>query len=114
MTAPWLWGFPPGPSSRPVTVGGEGLLDGDAQWGGRHAQPGGEGGAVDDERLLELVLHLEDLADRRVRDGESAQQQRVDLAKAGSRLPCHPEGLVDQLTRGARARVVREVPGPPR
>lgn len=88
----------------------EGVGDCPVERGCGDSEPGREFGAVDDEGLGELVLHLEELADGGVGQGEGAQQHGRDRAELG---PVPSGELVDRLDEapgGAGARVVGQVP----
>jgi hypothetical protein len=50
---------------------------------GRDSEQAADLGAVDEERLLELVLHLEQLANGGVGQGYDAQQQGMDPEEPG-------------------------------
>ena len=55
-----------------VAVPAHGLFDGVGEGGGAQAELGLRAGGVDDERFVEFVAHLVDLADRAVDESERA------------------------------------------
>src|SRR3954447_4230838 len=81
---------------------GEGLLD----RGGLDAELVGDLAAVDDERLGELALHLDEFPHGRVDQAAPAQRPRRQLAPPPPRSAGLPVYDVDQLTGGARVGVV--------
>ena len=78
-------------------VGGEGVGEGLLDWGGVHAELGGDLAAVDDERFLELVLHLEQFPHGGVGQRDDAQQQRRQLTEPAAGLAGEPVDDFDQL-----------------
>src|SRR5690242_19714468 len=78
--------------------------------GGVDIQLGGDLGAVDDERFLELVLQLEQFPDRGVGDAQGSKQEYWGAAELGRGLAGQPVDDLGQLAGGPGAGVVGEVP----
>jgi hypothetical protein len=70
----------------------------------------GNFGAVDDERRLILVLHLDELADDRVDQAERTQQVCRCPADFAPGLSSGTVGDVDELAGGVSFPAVRQVP----
>src|SRR3954451_20606137 len=85
---------------------GEGLFD----RGGLDAELAGDLAAVDDERLVELVLHLDQLPQDGVDHAQCPEQHRRHGAELAGRAAGVPVHDVDQLAGGAGVGVVGQVP----
>ena len=95
-------------ASRPIGVDGLGqrLLD----RGEARPELVDDLATVDDERFLELVLHLQQFAQGAVGQRGEADEQRADLAHPGAWLARQPIDDVDQLPGRLGGGVVGQVP----
>jgi hypothetical protein len=69
-------------------------------------QLGRDLGAVDDERLLELILQLQQFPDGGVEDANGSQEQRRGAAELGAGLAGEAVDDLDELAGGSGVGVV--------
>src|SRR4029453_13720884 len=93
-----------------LAIAGDGVVEGLVDGSGSNAELVRDLAGVDDERLLELVLHLEELAHGGVEQAGGPQEEWGYAAESGAGLACVPVDEFDELPRGAGVGVVGEVP----